>query len=183
MAQPTSSEDSPDVLRLITIATPDSCQTLQIPEREKRFWPVPTSCRWRDWKTVPGRIPRGFHLAADGVVTARLLATKANFRRRTCWKHSATSAMPAVAVGRRHCAFGMRCDSQFPPRVIPRCLARRAMPLPLPLAFFFSVMFANEIIGRLNMAIWNSTCRGRCGCGGTTMRAFRRWRSVFWSRT
>ena len=59
----------------------------------------------------------------------------------------------------------MRCDSPFPLRRTRPPAAIREMPPQFLPASFFSVMSANEIIGPSNMAIWNSTCRERPGCG------------------
>jgi hypothetical protein len=145
-------------------------------------WLVRTSCRWRDWKTAHGRIPHGFRSEADGAGIAQRPVTKVKFRRKTFWKHSAIWATRAVAVGRRQSARGMLCDSRFPLRGNRRCEQSREVPRLLRLAFFSSVMFANEITGPPNMVIWSSIWRKLFGCGGTKMRAFRRWRNVFWSR-
>src|SRR5580704_9921658 len=71
----TSDHYSPYLVRLITIATPSKFLSA------RKDWPVRTSCRWRDWKTVPGRIPRGFPLVVDGVATAPLPATTVKFHR------------------------------------------------------------------------------------------------------
>jgi hypothetical protein len=173
----TSDHYSPYLVRLITIATPSKFLSA------RKDWPVHTSCRWRDWKTVPGLIPRGFPLVADGVVTAPLPATTVKFHRKTCWKHFATWATPAVATGRLRSVAGTQCDSPFRRRVIPRCQASRAMPVLLRPASCSSVMFVNEITSPSNMAILSSTYRKRPGCGGTAMPAFRRWPNVSWSRT
>ena len=62
----------------------------------------------------------------------------------------------------------MRCDSPFPLRRIPAASTdQRCATADSCRASFFFVTFANEIIGPSNMAIWNSICRARPGCGAT----------------
>ena len=146
-------------------------------------WPVRTLCHRLNWKTVHGRIRRGFRSAVDGVGTAPPLATKASFQRRTFWKHFATWDMPAVVRGRPRSAPGMPCASPFLLRRILRSAKDRRIPQRFRSALSLSAMFAKRITVPSKMEAWNSICREQRGFGGTTTNAFRRWQNVFWSRT
>ena len=160
-------------------ATDYNGRSQQILNSKGETWPARTSCRWRDSNMAPGRIPRGFHWAVDGAGIAQLRATKASCRRRMFWKHSAILVMPAVATGRPQSGLGMQCDSRSPLRAMLTCIPAR---LCCQRASWCSGMFASEITGLSNMAIWNLTWRKQAGCGDTTMRVSRRWRNVFSSR-
>jgi hypothetical protein len=141
-------------------------------------WPVRTLCLWRDSNMDPGRIPRGFHWAADGAGIARLLAMKASCRRRMFWKHSAILDTPAVAVGRQQSGLGMQFDSRSRLRATLTCGPQEMSPHSRH-ACWFSVTSASEITGPSQMAIWNLIWQRRHGCGDMRTRAFRRWRNAF----
>jgi len=77
----------------------------------------------------------------------------------------------------------MQFDSRSPHRAtLPYAPTQRTLPLCRP-ASWFSAMFVNEITVPSIMVIWNLIWRRRIGCNGTTTRASKRWRNVFFSHT
>ena len=167
-----------------SLATLNSLQW-PVPNRstsENSEWPVPISCRSGNSKMAVGRIPEGFRWERDGAVTARLLATKAKFRVKMFWRHSAIWDMPVVAVGGHPGGFGTPCVLPSLRRPILLGGTKPGMPPRLPEPFFCTT-FANEITGPSNMAILNLNCRERPGCGSTQTHVSRKWRNAFWSLT
>src|SRR5215469_7661098 len=86
--------------------------------KETRTWPAPISRPKRNCKVV-GLIRQGFLWGADGRAIAPPLVMAARFLPRACWRLSAISATPAVAVGRHRNATGMPSASPFPLRNSP----------------------------------------------------------------
>jgi hypothetical protein len=152
-------------------------------EEQIPSWPVPISCLSRSWKMATGRIPRGFHSAADGAVIAPRRAMKRRFRRRMFCRRFVIWATPRIADGRRQSVAATRCGLRWqrPPRV-----PARQMQVPQKMRqreFFASRTFTNRLTVPRVRENWNSTSRQQPGSVATTIRVSRRWQSVFWKLT
>lgn len=142
-------------------------------------WLVPFSCRWRNWKTAVGRIPRDCLLAADGLATAPLLAMRMKSLRRTFWKLSATWATPVVAPGRPCIARPTLYASEYLRHHPAKNVEARQQTFPR--VSCTSTMYPSANIALPSAGNWSLICRAACGCAGTTTLASRGWLSASWS--
>jgi hypothetical protein len=168
--RPKTRRNWPDLLQLITIATPNNSRLRDQRMACPYFMPV-AKLENGNWPH-PARLPLGVgwsgHCAAPG--------------------HEGET--PAQDVLQDFCNLGYASGCGWAPAERLWDAVRFAVSAPQGRNRAEDVadgsprvlLLANGITGPSHMAIWNLTCREQPGCSGTTTRGSRRWRSVFWNR-